>query len=342
MKNRTFTFGICTYNSKDYIIDTLESIKYQITSYGNGIVSNLVISDDASTDETICFCKEWIENNKNLFNEILIIENPINKGLAKNYSKLLRNIKTEYFIKIDGDDLICSKNIFEKCMAISENEMRIYFPLKFNLEKVYADEIDICNYLKYSLKLTSHKKDLHLFETLKPFNTPEVVLGRKCFTDECLEFVEKYTQFEDDTSLYHVIKNNVQMKMKFIIDPLVLYRVHNKSLSNGGVSAHQIEFLDDLHKFKKQMLKNEDNIFVKLYLLLCVWDTFLMKHRFRADNCLHRKIRKYWINKNISEARSTLDYDYTLKRINKICNDEQVYVELIMKNSQKYYSGATS
>lgn len=337
MDARMITFGICTYNSMDYIVNTLESIKYQIVTYGDGIKVNLVISDDASSDETITVCKQWAEKNGSFFNHIKIIENPLNRGLAKNYCELLRNIKTEYFIKIDGDDLISSDNIFEKIIGISKNEMRIYFPFKFNSEKVYADEVDICNFIKYSGKQSNHKKDLRLFEMLKPFNTPEVVLGRMCFTDDCLKFVEKFTQFEDDTSLYYVLKHNTQMKMKFIIEPLVLYRVHNKSLSNGGVSVHQINFLDDLHNFKKHMLNNERNIFVKAYLFLCVWDTFLMKHRFSAVNCIHRRIRKIWIDKNIKDAKSVSNYKATYQKVIDTCSKEQAYVKKINKNSKVYF-----
>lgn len=337
MNDLFFTFGICTFNSELFIAETLESIKYQIQEYGKGKKMSLIVSDDHSTDSTLEIVNNWISKNEDYFESTMVLTSSINKGIASSFCELLRNIKTEYFIKIDGDDLICSDNIFEKCIGISKNEMRIYFPFKFNSEKVYADEVDICNFIKYSGKQSNHKKDLRLFEMLKPFNTPEVVLGRMCFTDDCLKFVEEFTQFEDDTSLYYVLKHNTQMKMKFIIEPLVLYRVHNKSLSNGGVSVHQINFLDDLHNFKKHMLNNERSVFVKAYLFLCVWDTFLMKHRFSADNCIHRRIRKIWIDKNIKDAKSVSNYKATYQKIIDTCSKEQAYVEKINKNSKVYF-----
>ena len=43
---------VITYNLETTILETLESIKYQITKFGAHITFQLILADDASTDST--------------------------------------------------------------------------------------------------------------------------------------------------------------------------------------------------------------------------------------------------------------------------------------------------
>ncbi|WP_288927434.1 glycosyltransferase, partial [uncultured Trichococcus sp.] len=61
-----FTFVAITYNHEKYIIEHLESIKYQIENFSKGKQVNLVISDDGSMDNTMLYAQQWIERNKYL------------------------------------------------------------------------------------------------------------------------------------------------------------------------------------------------------------------------------------------------------------------------------------
>ena len=51
-----------TYNSAKYVLETLESIKSQ--TYHN---IELIISDDASQDNTVDICELWLKENKERF-----------------------------------------------------------------------------------------------------------------------------------------------------------------------------------------------------------------------------------------------------------------------------------
>ena len=317
-----FTFGICTYNSESFILETLESIKYQIEKYGSGIDTYIVLSDDASSDKTIYFVEKWIELNKKIFFDIKIIRHNINRGISFNYCELLRNINTEYFIKIDGDDTFMYSNVFEKCFRGNKNDFLVYLPIMLSGDNIYHNDYDVANIFYYSKKKHDHIKDLHLMETIKPFITPEVVITKSNYTKECLDFLEEFSQFEDDTSLYYVLKNNINMRMSFLLEPLVLYRVHDRSLSNGGESIHQIHFLDDLHKFKKYMFKNEVHLGIKLFLFFALWDTFLMKHRFDASKCIHRKLRKKCEKKVLEYTEKSEEYSLFKKQIDEFISEE--------------------
>lgn len=80
-----FTFVTITYNHEKYIIEHLESIKYQIENFSKGKQVNLVISDDGSMDNTMLYAQQWIERNKYLFSEVELLTSEKNQGIIKNY-----------------------------------------------------------------------------------------------------------------------------------------------------------------------------------------------------------------------------------------------------------------
>ena len=110
MKN--FTFGILTYNQEKYILQTLESIKFQKIQYGADIDVSLIITDDASKDRTVEILRTWIAKNRELFDQIDLIANEKNKGTVANFKTILSKVSAEHLKIIAGDDLIGHKNVF--------------------------------------------------------------------------------------------------------------------------------------------------------------------------------------------------------------------------------------
>ena len=60
-----------------------------------------------------------------------------------------------------------------------------------------------------------------------------------------------------------MFKHNSDMIMNFVLEPMILYRIHDKALSHGEESSANIKFLDDLHKFRKYTFANEKNLYIK-------------------------------------------------------------------------------
>ena len=98
--NPLITVGVIAYNSSEYILELLESIKAQ--SYQN---VELIVSDDKSTDNTVAICEEWISKNKDRFVRAEVIVPEHNTGTAGNYNRALFAAKGEWMKFIDGDDL---------------------------------------------------------------------------------------------------------------------------------------------------------------------------------------------------------------------------------------------
>lgn len=95
------TVIVITYNSSEYVIETLESIFYQ--SYHN---IEIIITDDCSQDNTVDVCRKWIDKHNNLGKKIKIVEAPQNTGVSGNCNRGLRASKGEWIKVIAGDDML--------------------------------------------------------------------------------------------------------------------------------------------------------------------------------------------------------------------------------------------
>ncbi len=99
--NPLISVGVIAYNSSEFILDLLESIKAQ--TYQN---IELIVSDDKSSDNTVSICEEWIAQNKDRFVRTEVIVPEQNTGTAGNYNRALFAAKGEWIKFIDGDDLL--------------------------------------------------------------------------------------------------------------------------------------------------------------------------------------------------------------------------------------------
>ena len=118
--------GVIAYNSAEYILDLLESIKAQ--TYQN---IELIVSDDKSSDNTVAICYEWISHNKERFVRTEVIVPEHNTGTAGNYNRALFAAKGEWIKFIDGDDLL-----FPNCL-----EDNVEFVTKHPEAKVVFSDI---------------------------------------------------------------------------------------------------------------------------------------------------------------------------------------------------------
>ncbi len=97
------TVAICTYNNAIHILETLESIKLQ--SYE---ALELVVSDDASTDDTLAAVGHWAaqRENRDRFSRIEILKVAKNTGVSANANRALRAAKGSWIKYIAGDDAL--------------------------------------------------------------------------------------------------------------------------------------------------------------------------------------------------------------------------------------------
>lgn len=249
----TFVFGILTYNQENYVLETLESIKYQKIHYGSDIHVSLIITDDASKDRTVELVRQWCNKNRALFDKIDLIVNEKNKGTVANFKTILRKVNHENLKIIAGDDLIGHRNLFEEYKTLDDKKLKTYVRVELCEGRVYYREkflIDFYYHKKYG---TGRNYNIKTFRKGKFIHTPSTLYTKQLFVNtECENSLEGYQLFEDDPMWYSMIKNEKDLKIEFVEQGMVLYRVHRQSVSNVPNPI----FANDMKKMREQYLQD--------------------------------------------------------------------------------------
>ena len=114
---------VVTYNSGQYVEETLDSIKSQ--TYQN---IQLVVSDDSSKDDTLSVVFRWLKENSSRFVRTEVVTTDKNKGIPANYNRAVRACTGEWLKMVDGDDLLLPNCIEDNIEYVTGNkEAKIVF-----------------------------------------------------------------------------------------------------------------------------------------------------------------------------------------------------------------------
>ena len=103
---------LSTYNTEEYISDSLESIINQTLHN-----IQIICIDDASTDSTLGIIDKFAKNDK----RIHVVSKNKNQGLAVSRNEALKLARGKYIVFLDGDDLF-DLTMLEKAYLLAENE----------------------------------------------------------------------------------------------------------------------------------------------------------------------------------------------------------------------------
>ena len=114
---------IITYNSRNTVLETLDSINAQ--SYPR---LELIISDDCSTDDTVEICQKWMDVYGNRFITPRILCHEQNGGVAKNLNRAIFAASGEWVKIIAGDDLLLPDCVMDNIEFVANNpQKRVVF-----------------------------------------------------------------------------------------------------------------------------------------------------------------------------------------------------------------------
>ena len=109
------SIGLPVYNGENFIEETLDSILSQ--TYKD---FELIISDNASTDNTGKICNLYAEKDK----RVRYYRNEKNLGGSRNYNKVFELSNSEYFKWAAHDDII-SPTYLERCVEVLDRDPSI-------------------------------------------------------------------------------------------------------------------------------------------------------------------------------------------------------------------------
>lgn len=317
MKN--FTFAMITYNQQDYVLEHLESIKFQVMNYGNGYEINFLLSDDASTDNTVNVVKEWLSINKHFFKNIKILVSEINIGIVGNMIRTLKNIETNEYKILAGDDLYFKNSIFD----INIDSEFILTPILMFKNKdrkvLKRNKKDIIKYKRYILKDRKNKLFKLIKENQKYENNieaPTVFMKHSIIDLGLYDLLKEYSWIDDvPTWYYFFYKKNKKFKVSFDKIPKILYRCDVGISSNINHSKRNV--------FNEDLIKIENDIYI---------NNFIGYHLWKLRESLSKMLIKYYFNV-VDEELKEFENNY-----HKAENEVEEYLMMIKKNVHRYQS----
>lgn len=256
---KEFTFAMITYNQEKYVLEHLESIKFQILNFGKNRKFSFILGDDESKDKTVEIIKQWLNYNKNLFVNIEILTSDKNLGIVENVVRTLRCIKTNEYKLLAGDDLYFKNNIFE----LDETKEFILTPFLtfsgYDNKVIKRDSSSILRYKLYLLKNQQNELLDFIKSCQKYGNTieaPAIFMKHSLLDNKFYEALSEYKWINDVPTWYYLFYlRDENMTVSFYEKPLVLYRC------DVGVSTNKDHNKRSL--FEEDLIKIEEKIYQK-------------------------------------------------------------------------------
>jgi alpha-1,3-rhamnosyltransferase len=274
---------VITYNSSEYIEETLDSIKNQ--DYKN---IELIISDDCSTDKTIDICNSWLKKNYSRFNRVKIVTSPINTGIPSNCNRGLKECKGEWIKLIAGDDLLLSTAISDYMSSITNKDNYVFAKIQsftmIDNKRKFLEEIPNSKIIPL-FDFSYIEQNKALCQLFFPGCSPSIFLKNDVIK-KLNYYDEKYKYIEDWPIAFKATKNNI--KLSFIDKTTVLYRIHSNNISgNKKENFYNKKYFESLQLFRKN----------DIYPTLSNWNKIIFFETYLLDMFQYLVITKLLNNK---------------------------------------------
>lgn len=248
-----FTFAVITYNHEEYIIECMQSIKYQIEHYGEHNEVHIVVADDCSSDQTVYRVQKWLNENGALFSSITILDASENCGIVQNTLRAIKAVKTSSFLLLAGDDLLTPYDLIERDIGVHDillspaisladgvimlRELHLY---RFGNALVHKEHVK--EYLKKELQY-------HF-----PISSTGMLFSKELLNSEVIKSVGRYKWLEDIALFSSLIKD---WRTCIVLDmtPYVIYR------DSVGISKRRNHPKQNRLAEDNELLRNE--VFVR-------------------------------------------------------------------------------
>jgi glycosyltransferase involved in cell wall biosynthesis len=230
------------YNAEKYIAQTIESVLNQTFEDWE-----LIVLDDCSTDNSYEIAKSYESSDK----RITVKKNTQNLGMMGNWNEGIKYCHSEYFVKLDADDL-WHPNLLAESIEILDKmpEVALIFTKYINIDEegnaIKNSEITLPDFAQNKafscVPLVQTGVDKMLSYSI--LRQGLSVMRRKVF-DEIGTYrylLTLETQASTDTAFYFRVGCHYQI---YCIDkPYYYYRVHTQSISstdkNQGLQAQKM------------------------------------------------------------------------------------------------------
>ena len=281
MDNPLVTIFVITYNSSEFILEALDSVKNQ--TYHN---IELVISDDCSSDNTVPLCKEWLEKNQNRFIKTVLLTSERNTGVAPNCNRAIE-VSTGRWLKVlAGDDVLLSDSIENYVNFIQHHpHVKIVFGKLdfFGIEKDLVLSVKD-NYEKncYPLIKDQNVKKQYRNILKKMYVPGPGLFFNKKLWEEIGGYNENYSMAEEYPFTFEILKN--RHLIYFLDKNTYGYRVrkdsicHDENNYSSTIRHNQLHFLDK--RWKELLKKGMILELINQYAIIKRYENKFVKRNF--------------------------------------------------------------
>ncbi|MDQ1095119.1 MULTISPECIES: glycosyltransferase family 2 protein [Chryseobacterium] len=284
---------VITYNSLEFILDTLNSIKEQ--TYKN---LELIITDDGSKDATVEYCRTWLDVNKEAFVSSKIITTDKNTGIPANCNRGVNAAGGEWIKIIAGDDLLTSDCVenFIRFIAANNSAQVIYSKaLGFQgniIDKNYIEH-SFAGYNKFFSSDTSKQYKMLL---RRNYGHGPTIFFKKSIWKAVGGFDEKF-KFEDHPFALKVSKNKIRLYYTDVIT--VYYRENIASITRSDDKRIFSNFYCEIEKFNKAEVYPNCSLIIKIlkkteFYKLHYFDKWGLNRRTKINKLLF--LATYYLN----------------------------------------------
>lgn len=308
---------VVTYNQKNYLFETIQSILDQTYPW-----IEIIIADDCSLEYNHNEIDKYIQlNKKNNIVSYTIYSNNKNLGTVKNLNNAIKISKGDYIKPIGGDDAFFDKWTFERQInhiIQSDKDMIFGFPVKCDeeLKPIKSKEYSLFYKNLIRLEKLSEKKKLSYFvrKDMFPFPTQAAIFKSDFFSTNGY-YDEEYLLVEDLAMTYKIFYKN--LKYGLMKEPAVLHR------SNVGVSANLDIFSLKKSKYYKDLIKlltvqkaKKNSFILNIYFAEKI-RLYIFRDLFSVSTSIFRKI---WLAITFCDAILFYSFSHPQKFIYNIMN----------------------
>lgn len=237
MNTPLVTVAILTYNSQEFIYETINSVINQ--SFNNW---EIVVGDDGSKDGTPTILEHF---KQTLGNKMKIVLNKDNKGANENWNSIVPFLKGKYVAKLDGDDL--------------------WHPLKLELQVKYMEENEDVVISYHPVFKLFNNKIKKLKSQLIKGKGSDLFIKHGCFAcspsimvrNSYDLFVPNQLKKVGDWYLWILIGSNGNVG--YVNERLAYYRIHNNNVTvKGNKVAYILENIEILNIINKKIKINNE------------------------------------------------------------------------------------
>jgi len=264
------TIGVITYNSGEFIKETLDSCLLQLTDEFD---IEIFVSDDASKDNTVEIISAWMETHGHKFASHTFMAHPENLGAKNNSNFVLNNSQGIYLRTLEGDDVLVDQAITKLVRFVDSNpEMKFVFSNRL----IFTDDISKAELGRQTSREFAEADAFHQYKMMltgMEANGPTTFFHRQTIID-CGGRVGARNA-GDLTTFINLTRQGVKLCLHE--EPLLYYRKHPNSISAKGTPRWWAT------KYELKKFRNDNLLMDKLGILLkmyCHQDFLRAKRKY--------------------------------------------------------------